>query len=91
MDEIQYEQKQTAQFYDHESLCRRCGECCGAGGLDPCAKLKKHMNGEYFCDDYANRHSLQKTVSGRYFTCVDIRDVNRFGVYYKNCGYNLGR
>lgn len=72
----------------HEALCRRCGECCGASGADPCSQLRPTDGGRYVCAAYADRLGPQKTRSGVIFTCVTIRDVHRHGVFYNDCAYN---
>ena len=56
-----------------ESVCKRCGLCCGADS-DPCCNLVKLEDGTHFCDDYENRLGPQKTVSGKTFNCVSIRE-----------------
>ena len=70
-----------------ESLCVRCGACCGAFD-DPCLHLNKDDNGKYYCDIYDNRLGPRETVSGDKFNCVPIEDLcNR---YWKNdhlCAY----
>ncbi|MGD2278872.1 MAG: hypothetical protein PVH45_02110 [Candidatus Omnitrophota bacterium] len=58
---------------EFEAICKRCGKCCGAGD-DPCRNLAKKHDGSYFCKDYDNRLGRQKTVSGRIFNCVSIRE-----------------
>lgn len=86
----QYQKKMEAQEADHEALCRRCGECCGASGSDPCSRLSPTDDGHFLCTAYADRLGPQKTRSGVIFTCVTIRDVHKHGVYYNDCAYNKG-
>lgn len=86
-DSLAYQQSTEASQRSYEALCRRCGECCGANGEDPCANLIREDNGRYRCSRYSDRHGPQQTVSGRIFTCVNIRDVQAFGVFYNNCPY----
>ena len=88
MDNAAYIHKQTAEQDAYEARCKSCGICCGADGTDPCVHLQKRDNGTYFCDTYQTRFGVQKSVSGREFTCVMIRDVIAFGVRYEGCGYN---
>ncbi|MDP3790610.1 MAG: hypothetical protein Q8R38_01015 [Candidatus Omnitrophota bacterium] len=87
MDEISYSKKQDAYFLEHEALCKRCGRCCGADTAEPCSNLVKDPSGKFYCKSYENRLGLQRTISGRTFTCVDIRDVLAKGLPYEGCGY----
>jgi uncharacterized cysteine cluster protein YcgN (CxxCxxCC family) len=87
MDDRAYIETQDKAAAEYESLCRRCGTCCGAQGGDPCANLKEDAAGNYRCVNYGVRLGVQKTVSGRQFTCVPIRDVLKFGIPYDGCGY----
>jgi len=57
-----------------ESLCRRCGGCCG-GFDDPCKHLKKEETGFYFCEIYDSRLGVRETVAGEKFNCVNIREI----------------
>ena len=86
----QYQKKLEMQEANYEALCRRCGECCGAFGSDPCAQLSPTEDGHFACSAYADRLGPQKTRSGVIFTCVTIRDVHQHGVYYNDCAYNRG-
>ena len=88
MDDIAYRERQRAAFAAHEAKCRSCGTCCGANGDDPCSQLRSRSDGSYYCATYPTRFGVQRTVSGREFTCVMIRDVIAFGVRYEGCGYN---
>jgi hypothetical protein len=88
MDEAVYIRKQEAEGAEYEARCRRCGACCGADGADPCANLARETSGAYFCKSYDTRIGVQRTVSGRTFTCIPIRDVRRFGMPFEGCGYN---
>ena len=74
----------------HETLCRRCGRCCGSTDGDPCSKLIKNRDGTYSCSDYANRLGQQSTVSGKTFECVPIQDVKKAGGLRPGCGYIQG-
>lgn len=90
MDDLKYIKKQEEDLARHESLCRQCGECCGAYGSDPCSNLVKRPEGGYYCKNYKDRLGVQKTVSGKVFTCVTIRDVQKRDIYYSGCGYSAG-
>jgi len=63
-----------AKERDWESLCIRCGGCCGAFD-DPCTHLRKDENNKYFCPIYNNRFGEQVTVKGEKFTCVNIERI----------------
>lgn len=69
-----------------ESLCTRCGECCGALD-DPCAKLEPSEDGGYRCKAYDDRLGPQKTVSGASFNCVPIRQHIADATLRANCSY----
>lgn len=60
---------------EYEDLCIRCGACCGAYDGDPCSHLKKDKEGKYFCEIYEKRLGRRKTVSGKVFECVLIREI----------------
>lgn len=87
MDEKAYEKVCADREALHESICTRCGQCCGADGEDPCVNLEKLDNGTYSCRIYEKRHGLRQTRSGRSFMCVNIRDVIKSGARYDNCPY----
>lgn len=89
MEERELAQRQEEELTRYESLCRCCGVCCGAKDNDPCIHLKEHGPDKYYCEIYHNRFGVQKTVTGKEFTCVMIRDVINFGVRYEGCGYNV--
>lgn len=88
MENEAYIQRQDEELAAYEAVCTCCGICCGAQDNDPCVHLKSRDDGKYYCDTYVNRFGLQKTISGKEFTCVMIRDVLKFGVHYEGCGYN---
>lgn len=71
-----------------ESVCKRCGECCGLVDGDPCVNLKKYKEGAYYCTVYDERLGIQKTVSGKIFNCVYIREIIKHGCLRPNCAYN---
>ena len=58
-----------------EKACRRCGCCCGLGEQDPCEHLCVEQSGKTFCRIYDKRFGLHKTISGREFQCVPLRDI----------------
>ncbi len=88
MDSQLYSEKQKQKLEEHEALCHHCGACCGALDGDPCLNLIKSADNKYFCKDYANRsNQQQKTISGKNFSCVPIRDYLRYNPPYGNCGY----
>lgn len=71
-----------------ESMCGRCGACCGIIEGDPCEHLKKQREGRYFCEIYENRFGIHKTITGRTINCVPIRDIlNKFWPGDQCCGY----
>lgn len=88
MEDNEYLERQKRESESYESLCRCCGVCCGSRDNDPCAHLVRRDDGKYNCAIYNARFGVQKTVSGKEFTCVPIRDVINFGVHYEGCGYN---
>ncbi len=83
-----YIRKQKEEEKMYEALCKRCAACCGAGGSDPCANLKKDSDDKYYCDIYDHRIGQRLTVSGSVFTCVPIRDVLTYAPPYPGCGYS---
>jgi hypothetical protein len=90
MDELVYQQKQREHAKEYESFCRRCGACCGAYDGDPCANLEKAADSRYFCKVYNARLGPQKTVSGKSFTCVLIREnLKKSPLPFPRCPYNV--
>ena len=57
-----------------EDLCIRCGGCCGAFD-DPCLYLKKDKDSKTYCEIYAYRLGIQKTVKGEEFKCVPVKEI----------------
>ena len=57
-----------------ESLCIRCGGCCGAFD-DPCVNLGKDKGNKTYCKIYANRLGLRKTIKGEEFKCVPVQTI----------------
>ncbi|MFH1318309.1 MAG: hypothetical protein ABIH71_04785 [Candidatus Omnitrophota bacterium] len=90
MDDKLYQVKQQKQEELYESLCKRCGTCCGAYDGDPCENLLQDAENKYFCRSYDRRLGIQKTVSGKSFTCVLIRDkLKKFKSLCLNCAYYI--
>jgi uncharacterized cysteine cluster protein YcgN (CxxCxxCC family) len=89
MDSSEYMKKQEELLVRYESLCKRCGACCGASGSDPCANLAKHDDGTYYCRAYETRLGAQVTVMGKKFTCVPIQLVLEYNAPSLECGYRL--
>jgi len=87
MDKNLYNKKQEELSAEYESICICCGACCGLSDGDPCVNLVKDISGKYFCQVYDKRLGKQRTVSGKEFNCVTIRDVLRFGPVYPGCAY----
>jgi len=88
MEEILYIHKQTQQQKQYEALCKRCGSCCGAFDGDPCSNLAMDEENKYYCRVYDERFGPQKTLSGKIFNCVPIRElVKRFDRIYNSCAY----
>ena len=73
--EKRYEQWHDIQQERWESLCGRCGACCGVTEGDPCEHLRGNKKGEYCCSIYENRFGEHRTVSGKIFKCVPIRQI----------------
>ena len=86
MDTIAYEKYMKEEAVKYDSLCRRCGECCGIDN-DPCANLIIEEGGKCACRAYEGRLGPQKTVSGKDFTCVPIKENIRRGFRYSGCAY----
>ena len=74
-DDNRYQKLQAEQLEEWESLCTRCGACCGALDGDPCEHLIELPDGKYSCSIYNHRFGLHKTRSGRPFRCVPIRKI----------------
>ena len=87
MDSKKYEKSMLEGEGKFESLCKRCGECCGCLD-DPCQNLVKVEAGKYYCKDYENRLGRQRTLSGQVFSCVPIREHIKNGTLRAVCAYN---
>ncbi|MBL7072394.1 MAG: hypothetical protein ISS33_01285 [Candidatus Omnitrophica bacterium] len=87
MDSEKYKKCASEQEEKFESICLRCGECCGALD-DVCVNLVKTKTGNrWFCKEYNDRFKLQKTVSGKSFRCVSIREHILNDTLRPNCAY----
>ena len=87
-DATRYDSYQKENYTRYESLCVRCGACCGSRNEDPCKNLIfDQKNNTYFCKDYQNRHGVHKTVSGKPFTCVPINEILRKRALRSDCGF----
>jgi len=86
MDTVAYQKYLQNKAVTEESICKRCGICCGANN-DPCVNLARDKNGLYRCLVYENRLGPQRTVSGKIFTCVLIKDNIRAGFSHVDCAY----
>ncbi|MFA6078975.1 MAG: hypothetical protein WC779_04450 [Candidatus Omnitrophota bacterium] len=85
-DSADYIKEQKEWNDRYESLCKRCGICCGSTN-DACVNLARDAEGKYYCKSYETRFGPQLTVSGKKFTCVEIRDVIKNGIPNPDCGY----
>lgn len=85
-DESKYLRLQRSREMEFEAACKRCGACCGAQD-DPCMNLAEVEKGTYVCQAYAHRLGPQRTVSGKAFNCVDIREHISSGTLREGCGY----
>ncbi|MFC1480198.1 hypothetical protein ACFL5Y_01975 [Candidatus Omnitrophota bacterium] len=86
MDSQKYDKYLRQQGEEFESICTRCGQCCGALD-DPCQNLAELDDGMYFCKDYENRLGPQKTAAGKPFNCVPIREHLSKSTLRQNCAY----
>ncbi len=90
MDENLYSKKLEEQYSEYEALCKRCGTCCGLADGDPCRNLVLVGNGSCTCSVYTNRLKVQKTVSGKSFSCVSVRELlNAYDLPHPACGYAI--
>ena len=87
MQELRYLEKQKELQKSYEARCQRCGACCGAYDGDPCSNLGEDAMNTYYCREYEARLGLQKTISGKTFTCVPIREVLKFDSVHLLCVY----
>ena len=91
MDDSLYDNMQGERFVQYETSCVRCGQCCGAYDGDPCENLLLDIQGKYSCKVYERRSGLQKTLSGKSFNCVPIREPVRLELPYSRCPYIMGK
>jgi hypothetical protein len=84
--EEEYIHRQEEESREYEARCLRCGACCGSLDGDPCTCLRREENGKYFCSVYDYRIGMHKTVSGKQFACVPIRDLQP-NLPFKGCVY----
>jgi len=89
MDNIAYQKYLKDKDAENDSICKRCGVCCGANN-DPCINLARNKDGSYRCLVYNDRLGLQKTVGGNIFICARIRDNIKKGFVYPGCAYLRG-
>ena len=75
MDEKDYNAYQERKELEHESLCKRCGACCGLKDNDPCEHLKKDKDNLFLCDIYEDRFGIRRTTKGEEVLCVPIRNI----------------
>jgi len=88
IEKDQFDAWQQKQLEAWESLCGRCGACCGLAEGDPCEHLVQDSLGKYQCNVYANRFGIRRSISGREFKCVPIRDILHLSwIGDQCCGY----
>ncbi len=86
-DQQRYDTWLATRQEDWEARCRHCGACCGAFE-DPCVHLVMTPEGHSRCLVYPARLGPHKTVGGRPFTCVHVRQ--KLGTSWPGdarCGY----
>lgn len=74
-EEERYQLRLKAEHERWESLCGRCGACCGAFDGDPCEHLKQGDDKKFFCSIYENRFGQKRTIKGNVINCVPIRQI----------------
>ena len=72
---------------EFESVCKRCGVCCGSRNGDPCTYLRKDSENKYFCQIYPNRLGLRMTVKGNIFRCIPIEAAIHYPPIRQVCAY----
>ena len=86
MDNYLYSRYLEGKEDEFEAVCINCGVCCGTED-DPCDNLRKNKDGKYFCINYLKRIGPQKTVSGKAFNCVSIKEHIRSRTLRPGCPY----
>ena len=86
-ENIDYQSCLAKYDVEYEKKCKRCGACCGTRNNDPCINLKKDLNNLFFCTQYSERLGVQKTISGKSFICVPIRNLLKSGSVPTDCAY----
>jgi len=87
METAAYESYLAMKEKEYESLCLRCGQCCGVSN-DPCQHLERLADRSYVCKIYNNRLGTHKTVKGNNFTCVPIKDLVKKSALFHGCAYS---
>ena len=88
MDSLRYDTYQRQEMEKFEAICKNCGQCCGSQDGDSCTNMvTDETGGKYYCRIYENRLGPQKTVSGKTFHCIPIRDIIKWGTLRSNCAY----
>ncbi|MBD3296655.1 MAG: hypothetical protein GF392_04745, partial [Candidatus Omnitrophica bacterium] len=86
MENPEYTAYMDRKHREFERICAQCGACCGADS-DPCEWLSLDPDGRYYCGDYDNRLGEKRTVSGKAFDCVRIREHIAAGTLRPGCAY----
>lgn len=74
LSKISYKQKLKVKEKEWESLCIRCGGCCGAYD-DPCQHLRKGRDDFFYCTIYNKRFGNRISNAGEEFRCVPIKNI----------------
>lgn len=91
-DSSRYLELQEQQAKAWEEACVGCGACCGTVDGDPCEFLTEQRKGKYFCRIYKNRFGLHRTLGGREFQCVPLRQIlHKTWPGDGNCAYKKKR
>jgi hypothetical protein len=73
---------------EFESICCRCGICCGSEDGDPCEHLRQDKEGKYYCPIYEKRFGIHRTINGTIIRCVPIEEALRSNPELrKQCAY----
>jgi uncharacterized cysteine cluster protein YcgN (CxxCxxCC family) len=87
MEMVYYQSYLALKEREYESICLRCGQCCGADN-DPCLHLQRLADGSYKCNIYSNRPGTHKTIKGNNLTCVPIKELVKKGAAPYGCAYS---